>query len=225
MKKSFVLSILIIALIFVFSGCSNLKTKDYNKIAKDATKNFDYIVSNNTENSVYHDELEHFGLMLKDGDKFEWTKDTSVSEADLSLSLNAEEFIKAGLDVSKLSGKTFAYQKATETTTDMLVYTYNVSNEKEIAKDYNNAFEILLRQLPEQLAPLENDGYILDIGQVFQVHWNGEERENKDIAFVINAEDLISAGLSVDKLDSWKIMKNSDSNDTNVRLLKVYYLK
>lgn len=99
------------------------------------------------------------------------------------------------------------------------------SDEKVIAKDYNDAFEILLKQLPEQLSILKNDGYILDIGQVFQVHWNGEQRENKDIAFVISAEDLISAGLNVDKLDVWKIMKNSDANDKQVRFLKVYYLK
>ena len=193
MKKSFIASILIVTLVFVFSGCSNVKTEENSEMAKEATKNFDYIVSNNIENSVYHDELEHFGLLLKDGDKFEWTKDTSVSEADFSLSLNAEEFIKAGLDVTKLSGTAFTYQEDSATAPGMLIYIFNVSDEKVIAKDYNDAFEILLRQLSKQLSPLENDGYILDIGQVFQVHWNGEQRENKDIAFVINADDLINA--------------------------------
>ena len=225
MRKSFMVSILIVTLVFVFSGCSNVKTEENGDMAKDATKNFDYIVSNNTEDSVYHDELGHFGLLLKDGDKFEWTKDTSVSEADFSLSLNAEEFIKAGLDVAKLRGTAFTYQEASATAPSMLIYAFNVSDEKVIAKDYNEAFEMLLKQLPEQLSTLKNDGYILDIGQVFQVHWNGEERENKDIAFVINAEDLISAGLNVDKLEVWKIMKNSDANDKQVRLFKVYYLK
>lgn len=225
MKKQFIALILVLTSVFIFSGCSNAKSDDKVSMAKEATKNFDYIVSNNIENKVYHAELDHFGILLKDGDKFEWTGDTSVSQADFSLSLNADEFIKAGLDVSKLDGTSFTYQKSSGTTPSILVYTFNVSDKKAAYKDYKEAFEMLLTQIPERLSELNNDGFILDIGQVFQVHWNGEQRKNKDIAFVINAKDLIKAGLDVNKLMEWKIWKNTDSSDTQIKLFKVYYLK
>lgn len=224
MKKQ-IISTLVIMLILLLSGCSSEKPDDNESLAKDATKNFDIIVSNNIENKIYHDELSHFGLLLKDGDKFEWTSDPSASNADFSLSFNADEFITAGLDVSKLEGTYYAYQEASGNNPDMIVYLSDVGNEKESYNDYNEAFEKLLDKMPGQLSILENDGYILDIGLGFQVHWNGEERENKDIAFIINADDLIEAGLNVEKLSSWKVMKNKDPNDTQVKLIKVYYLK
>ena len=225
MKKQFIVLILVLTSVFIFSGCSNTKPDDKGSMVKEATKNFDYIVSNNIEDKVFHSQLDHFGLLLKDGDKFEWTGDTSVSKADYSLSLNADEFIKAGLDVSKLDGTSFTYQKPSGTTPGMLVYTFNVSDKKAAYKDYKEAFEVLLSQIPERLSRLNNDGFILDIGQVFQVHWNGEQRKNKDIAFVINAKDLIKAGLDVNKIKVWKIRKNTDASDTQIRLFKVYYLK
>ena len=223
MKKQFIVLILVLASVFLFSGCSNTKSDDKASMVKEATKNFDYIVSNNIEDKIFHSELDHYGLRLKDGDKFEWTGDTSISKADYSLSLNADEFIKAGLDVSKLDGTSFTYQKPSGTTPGMLVYIFNVSDKKTAYKDYKEAFEMLLSQIPERLSQLNKDGFILDIG--FQVHWNGDQRKNKDIAFVIKAKDLIKAGLDVNKLNIWKIRKNTDSSDTQIRLFKVYYLK
>lgn len=224
MKKR-VFTTLIIILTLIFTGCSSGNPDENESLAQDATKNFDIIVSNNIENKIFHDELNHFGLVLKDGEKFEWTGDPSANEADFSLSFNADEFIAAGLDVTKLEGTSFSYQGVSESYPGMIVYTSDVSNEKETYNDYKEAFEKLLDKMPGQLSILENDGYILDIGLGFQVHWNGEERENKDIAFIINADDLIEAGLNVEKLSSWKIMKNTDTNDTQVKLFKVYYLK
>lgn len=223
MKKRIILLISIMMLVTVGSGCSRKVNNEEERI-KAAASNFDLIVSNNVENKIFHSELKHFGLLLKDNDKFEWTEDPSVSDADFSLSVNAKEFIDAGLDTSKLKGTSFTLIKATESEPDLLVHKFDVSNDKENYEDYKEAFEKLIGQTPNQLATLKKDGYILDIGQSFQVHWNGEKRENKDIAFIINADDLIKAGLNVEQLNGWKIM-NKDSNDTQVKLLKVYYLK
>jgi len=224
MKKR-VFTTLIIMLTLIFTGCSSEKPDENDSLVQDATNNFDIIVSNNIENKIYHSELNHFGFILEDSEKFEWTGDPSTNDADFSLSFYAEEFIAAGLDVSMLEGNTFTYQEASDNNPSMIIYTSDVSNEKETYSDYKEAFEKLLDKMPGQLSTLENDGYILDIGLGFQVHWNGEERENKDIAFIINADDLIGAGLNVEKLSSWEVMKNKDATDTQVKLFKVYYLK
>lgn len=221
--KKHIITIFIITLLLIFTGCSSENSNQSDSLVQDATDNFSIIVSNNIENKIFHDELSHFGLMLKDGDKFEWTGDLSVSDADFSLSFNADEFIAAGLDVSKLEGTTFTYQESSENIPSMIVYTSDVGNEKKSYNDYLEAFQNLLSKMPGQLSILENDGYILDIGQGFQVHWNGEERVNKDIAFIIGTDDLINAGLDIEKLSSWKVM--DDENDDQIKLFKVYYLK
>lgn len=224
MRKQFLFIASLLALALVFTGCSAETSKPTVSI-DDAAKNFNNIISNNTENIVYHDQYKHFGIKLADGDKFEWTEDTSVSSADFSLSLNADSFIKAGLNINQLVGTTFSFLDAKDGDPNMLVYTHDVGNISQSFSGQEDAFRNLIGQIPLQLNALNEDGYILDLEQGFQVHWNGAQRENKDIAIIINADELIQAGLDVDKLDSWKIMKNEDTNDKQVRLLKIYYLK
>ena len=225
MKKQFILATLLVVLVTILVGCSGNATKDNSALIKGAASSFNLIVSNNVENLVYHKKLSHFGLLLRDGDKFEWTENPSVSDADFSISVNADEFIKAGLDVTKLKGTTFTFKEASKDAPGLLIYKYNVSNSKENYKDSNEAFEKLISQIPGQISTLKNDGYILSFNQGFQLHWNSDERVNKDMALIISADDLIKAGLNVNKLNEWKIMKNKDSKVTQVRLLKIYYLK
>lgn len=209
---------------FVFSGCS-ATIQSTNPSTNDAASSFNLIISNNKENETYHDQFKHFGLKLKDNDKFEWTEDASISNADFSISLNAEPFITAGLDVAQLKGASFTYLAAIDNAPGMLVHTFDVGNGNQVFTDREKAFRNLIGQIPLQLNALNQDGYILDIGQEFQVHWNGEQRQNKDIGFIINADDLIQAGLKIDQLAGWKVMKNKDVNDKQVRLIKIYYLK
>lgn len=224
MKRQFIVATLLLMLIILLAGCGGSSTKSNSSIIKDAAINFNQIVSNNEENLVYHNELSHFGLLLKDGDKFEWTENPSVSDADFSVSVNADEFVKAGLDVSKM-GTTFTYKAASENSPSVLIYKFDVSNNKEFYKDSNKAFEKLISQIPKQITALENDGYVLNLSKGFQVHWNSDERINKDMALIIGAADLVNAGLNVDKLNEWKVMKNKDPKDTEVKLIKIYYLK
>ena len=225
MKKQFVIAIMLLVVVMVFGGCNKNVTTDDSSLIKDAASSFDIIVLNNEENAVYHNELGHFGIQLKDGDKFEWTDDTSISDADFSISVNADEFIKAGLDIAKLNGSQFSYKEASGNEPNVIIYVYNVSNSKKAYKDSIEAFEKLIGQIPEQISVLENDGYILNLDHGFQVHWNGDQRVNKDLALIISADGLIKAGLNVDKLNEWKVMKNKDPNDTQVKLLKIYYLE
>lgn len=206
-------------------GCSNRNVDENESLVQGAVDNFDIIISNNIENKIFHGELNHFGFLLGNGEKFEWTSDPSTNEADFSLTFNAEEFVEAGLDVKKLNGDTFKYIDKTIESPGVIVYTSDVSNAKEPQSDYKEAFKSLLIKMPGQLSVIEKDGYILDIGKGFQVHWNGEERVNKDIAFIINPEDLVEAGLNIEKLTNWKVMNNNENGDEQLKLFKVYYLK
>jgi len=224
MKKKAIIISLVIVFLFAVTGCGRSQD-EIDAQLKDATESFDLIVSNNVENTIYHNEGEHFGLLLKDGDKLEWSADTSISQKDILFSFNVAPFITAGLDPSQLSGDVFEYIEATDTAGGMLEYSYDAGSVKKQNSDSIDAFNNLLAQMPDQLEALNQDGYILNIGNGFQVHWNGEQRENKDIALIINADELIAAGLVVDKLDGWKLLTNNADDDNSIYLVKVYYLK
>lgn len=59
----------------------------------------------------YHTALDHFGVMLGDGNMFEWAKDLSANTAaggdqdkDIVFVLNPEPLIAAGVDPAKVTG-------------------------------------------------------------------------------------------------------------------------
>lgn len=214
---------LIVIMAFALSGCSLNKSGD--SAIQDAASNFSQTVNNNKEDLTYHNELSHFGLQLKGGDKLEWAEDPSVSEADFSITINAEEFIEAGLDVSKLESSYLSYSKDTATNVENLIYKYNINNEKATYSNSDEAFEKLIGLIPDQINSIKNDGYVLNLDKGFQLHWNSDDRVNKDLAFIIVADDLVKAGLDVNKLEMWKVLKNKDPNDSQLKLLKVFYLK
>lgn len=214
---------LIVIMAFALSGCSLNKSGD--SAIQDAASNFSQTVNNNKEDLTYHNELSHFGLQLKGGDKLEWAEDPSVSEADFSITINAEEFIEAGLDVSKLESSYFSYSKDNTTNVEYLIYKYNINNEKATYSNSDEAFKKLIGLIPDQINSIKNDGYVLNMDKGFQLHWNSDDRVNKDLAFIIVADDLVKAGLDVNKLEIWKILKNKDPNDSQLKLLKVFYLK
>ncbi len=56
----------------------------------------------------YHEELDHYGIKLGNGNMFEWAKDLSTNDKDIVFVLNPEPFIAAGIDPSKIGGWLFA---------------------------------------------------------------------------------------------------------------------
>lgn len=222
MKKLFS-SIILLIIIFALSGCN--QNSSSKSIIQDAASNFSFTVNNNVEDLMFHDELSHFGLELKSGDKLEWTENPSVSDADFSISINAEEFIAAGLDVTKLDSELYSYYKDTTTNLEYLIYKYNVNDENVTYENLDVAFEKLISIIPKQVTSIKNDGFVLTFDKGFQLHWNSDDRVNKDLAFIIVVDDLVKAGLDITKIDAWKLLKNKDPNDSQIKLVKVFYLK
>lgn len=59
----------------------------------------------------YHSDLDHFGVLLGDGNMFEWVKDMSNNDKDIVFVLNPQVFINAGVDPEKVDGWKFAKVK------------------------------------------------------------------------------------------------------------------
>jgi len=56
----------------------------------------------------YHEALDHYGIALGGGNMLEWAKNQTTNDKDLVFVLNPEPFLKAGLDVLRLTDWIFA---------------------------------------------------------------------------------------------------------------------
>ncbi len=69
---------------------------------------YEQIVDRSGEHVSYHAALDHFGVMLGDGNMFEWAKDLEGNDKDIVFVLNPAPLMEAGVDPSKVEGWVFA---------------------------------------------------------------------------------------------------------------------
>ncbi|MDR0598403.1 MAG: hypothetical protein LBG14_07850, partial [Treponema sp.] len=196
-------------LALLFAGCNRAITGS--EESDGALAAFNALVKANQDRKGYHDALKHWGLSLPEGAKFEWTRDTSANDIDFALVIPAEPFIRAGLDVNRLDGTGYVFQaakiEAGESLPDLLLHPYNVSDKKENAQGSEDALRRILKQRNTMVRYQEDlRRYRLFLydegGAPFEAQWAEEPgTDTGDIAFVIPADPLISAGLDPWSLD------------------------
>lgn len=69
---------------------------------------FNQLVDNYRDSIGYHEVLDHYGVDLGDGNKFEWAKDMRTNDKDIVFVVDPEMFIKAGVDPNKVEGWVYA---------------------------------------------------------------------------------------------------------------------
>jgi len=69
---------------------------------------FNQIVDLYRESIGYHEALDHYGVDLGNGNKFEWAKDMSKNDKDIVFVLNPDIFIAAGVNPDKVEGWVYA---------------------------------------------------------------------------------------------------------------------
>ena len=222
-----------VSLLFLFAaaGCERPQTGDSR--ADLALQAFNTIIKEHPSRKSYHNELKHWGLALSGGDKFEWIKDASANKIDFAMVLEAAPFIKAGLDVNLLEGSPYVFKpSATEqgkVVPDLLIYPFNVSDEKEIAQGSEDAMRRLLKQDPSLVAyDSEGKYYSLRFQEGFEARWAEQPGPDKpEMVFVIAAEPLIVAGVDVSRLaaSGWEYQGPEGDSAGAGRLIREYSLK
>lgn len=69
---------------------------------------FNQLVDIYRDSIGYHEVLDHYGVDLGDGNKFEWAKDMSSNDKDIVFVVDPEIFIEAGVDPDKVEGWAYA---------------------------------------------------------------------------------------------------------------------
>lgn len=73
-----------------------------------ALESYKELVKLERETIGYHETLDHYGIDLGNGNKFEWAKDMSKNDKDIVFVLDPQIFIDAGVDPDKVEGWVFA---------------------------------------------------------------------------------------------------------------------
>lgn len=72
---------------------------------------FDQLVNKYRSLIGYHEELDHYGVDLGNGNKFEWAKDMSVNDKDIVFVLDPKILIDAGVIPENVNGWVYATVK------------------------------------------------------------------------------------------------------------------
>lgn len=75
---------------------------------KTAPASFEQLVKVKRDAISYHQALDHYGVDVGGGNKFEWAKDMSKNDKDIVFVLDPKVFTDAGVDPAMVEGWTFA---------------------------------------------------------------------------------------------------------------------
>jgi hypothetical protein len=72
------------------------------------SSSFAKIVQSHRKLIEYHSPMDHYGILIGHGNKFEWAKDTSTNEKDIVFILDPQPLIDAGVDPEQVEGWNYA---------------------------------------------------------------------------------------------------------------------
>lgn len=209
------------------------KTEEGTTVEK-GTAALNTIVGAYPEKMGFHDEMQHWGFEVQSGEKFEWSKDMSANVADFAMVMMAEPLMQAGLDVEKLDPEMWLYQEAGKDSMGMeqpslLILPYNVGDEMMPTEKAEDSMKTLLENAEDNLMYHgDMKHYVLNLGATNEVIWTEELGLNDtDMAFVLEAEPLVAAGLDLDKLEGtgWSFKKADAKAGTPDQIIRTFDLK
>lgn len=197
-----VISLVVIAIIAFISFGSRTSL---DLVAKVAVTSFDEFVKALPGNVSYDNERGGWAIKGMDGkDRMILSKDFNSNNPDLALEIEAEPFLKAGLDATKLPANQYIYDSSKGTIT----MPFELGDEQFGADAEESAMNALKQIVKTHRASigyhqaLDHYGITLGDGNMFE--WAKDMRTNdKDMVFVMNPQPWIDAGVDPAKIQGW----------------------
>lgn len=195
-------------------------------IGDQSIKSFDAVLNEVGDNVNEDTSFGGWSLEAPDGAvRFVWSQDFSKTTTyDAYLELDAQPFIDAGLDTSKLSDGILVGDKlilGTDFGSDALSYNGEITP----LASYKKIVELYRNNITYHMA-LDHFGVDLKNGNMLE--WAKDMTTNdKDIVFVLNPEVFINAGVDPNDVEGWVFAKvptmDEKGNDIEVdKLLKPF---
>jgi hypothetical protein len=214
MKKKLILSAFSLAALLGLTACNKLDV-----VGDQSIKSFEAVLDSTKEQVTDDTSFGGWSLEAPDGAaRVVWSKDFSKTTTfDAFLEIDAQPFIDAGLDTSKLPDGMVVGDKlqvGTELGDDALKYSGDVTplaSYKQIVKLYRDNIKYH--------AALDHYGIDMMNGNMFE--WAKDMKTNdKDIVFVLNPEPFITAGVDPSKVEGWVFAK-VETMDENGKKIEV----
>lgn len=208
MKKVSILTLILITII-TLTSCKKLDV-----VGNYSIKSFDKLLTTIDDGITSDEIINGWSLEAPDGSvRFTWSKDFSQSsQYDLILELNAEPFINAGLDVTKLPD-TIVYSKDKILLgTKLGSYELKYNGSPTPLTSYNHIVDNYRKSIGYHA---DLDHFNIDLGNGNMFEWAKDMATNtvdnssqdKDIVFVLNPEPFITAGVDADSVEGWTFTK------------------
>ena len=230
MKNSMKRLILIglLAVIIVIAAVILLQ-KDLDVVGKESVTSFGAVLSA-APDKVTPDEMNGgWSLAAPDGTaRFIWSRDYSKSPMhDVMLELDAQPFLDAGLDTSKLPDSFAFYDGKLMVGTKLGKDAFTYKGEVTPLASYE---QIVSKYRDSVGYHAALDHYNVNVGNGNLFEWAKDMGKNdKDIVFVLNPEPFITAGVDPNAVAGWvfaKVSVDVDGKPTEVdKLLKPFDLK
>ncbi|MFT4143638.1 MAG: hypothetical protein QM644_04205 [Mobilitalea sp.] len=220
MLKKALLITLSFAAVIGLTACGN----KLDVVGEQSIKSFDAVVTSLGDKVTEDTEFGGYSLTSPDGAaRFLWSKDYSKTTSnDVQLVIDAQPFLDAGLDASKLPEGMLVGDKiivGTELGEDTLTYKGDVTSVK--------AYEQIVDKYRDDIkyhAALDHYGVALSNGNMFE--WAKDMTTNdKDIVFVLNPEVFISAGVDTSNVEGWVFAKVETMDDNGKKIEVDKFLK
>jgi len=190
------------------AACSGLKSLDV--VGRESISSFEQVLQA-IPDQVKADEM-NAGWSLEAPDKsvrFIWSEDYSKSALhDVMLELDAEPFLKAGLDPAKLPDNYAFYEGMLMVGQKLGSDPFRYEGDPSPLASYEQIVSHY-RDVINYHTSLDHYGVKLGDGNMFEwakdMKTNGYNNENqdKDIVFVLNPQPLINAGVDPEKVEGW----------------------
>jgi hypothetical protein len=200
MKKRIILSLFISIVLFGVTACGKLDV-----VGEQSEKSFEAVLNAMQTDVSTDDVFGGWSIYSPDGEaRFVWTKDFSKTTTDAMLEIDAQPFIDAGLDITKLPQEMVSGNKiivGTDFGNEKVTYVGEASaldSYKKLVKNYRDSVTYH--------AALDHYGVALGNGNMFE--WAKDMKTNdKDIVFVLNPQPFLDAGVDPTKLETWVFAK------------------
>lgn len=197
-----------LAIAITFTACTGLKKLDV--VGQQSSTSFEQVLKTIPDKVQVSELNAGWSLEAPDGSvRFIWSGDYSKSPLhDVMLEFDAAPFINAGLDTATLPENYAVYE-------DMLMVGKKLGNDK---LTYNGdstplaAYEQIVKKYRDSInyhTSLDHYGVKLGDGNMFEwakdmaTNSYNNEKQDKDIVFVLNPEPFIASGVNPEKVEGW----------------------
>ncbi len=216
MKKRFIFALLLGITLSGLTACGKLDV-----IGDKSEESFEAVLNAMQASVATDNQFDSWSLNSPDDEaRFVWTKDFGETEIDVMLEIDAQPFIEAGLDISKLPQEMVSGDKLVvgiDLGYENITYTGDAS---PIAS-YKKLVEHYRYNITYHTAM---DHFGVDLGNGNMFEWAKDMKNNdKDIVFVLNPQPFLEAGVDPAKLVTWVYAKveTMDEKGNEVEVEKI----